>query len=77
MFPAGNILGELCAFSGLFRKKIPKEAIIRLKAGLSLVRLGRLIFSNATAPSAIIHTLKSDSVSNPFGFYEIYDFDFQ
>jgi hypothetical protein len=50
MFPAGNILGELCAFSGLFRKKIPKEAIIRLKAGLSLVRLGRRIFSNATAP---------------------------
>ena len=49
MFPAGNILGELCAFSGLFRKKIPKEAIIRLKAGLSLVRLGRRIFSNATA----------------------------
>lgn len=24
-----------------------------------------------------IRTLKPDSVSNPFGFYEIYDFDFQ
>ena len=25
----------------------------------------------------IIRTLKPDSVSNSFGFYEIYDFDFQ
>ena len=33
MFPAGNILGKFCAFSGLFREKDHKEAIIRLKAG--------------------------------------------
>ena len=25
----------------------------------------------------IIRILKPDTVSNPFGFYEIYDFDFQ
>ena len=44
MFPAGNILGKYYAFYGIVLEKGHKKVIIRLKAGLSLVKVGCRIF---------------------------------
>jgi hypothetical protein len=46
MFPAGNILGKFCVFSGIALKKVYIKAIIRLKAGLSFLKSGRRIFQS-------------------------------